>query len=444
MALHLAEAYLSSRNINIENGIHNPDAVRFSDTEIPVFESNSGSYIKTDDGGIQMLMNFRNGKQRFRILSLHDIKNNKINRSWLQNKIVLIGVTATSTHDFVYTSAVSGLELNGKIYGVEYHAQATSQIIDAVVNNRPLLRTWSDKWEYVWIIVWGLIPIIIGRLTQSLWKNLFAVSASFICLILIAYFLLLNLGWWIPVAPILKILGTNAVGLSAFAFYQHDQALKSKINERQYTIEYTFTVIHNGPLQTLANALSGIRTQQLPQEQIILQLEKLNREIREIGEFLKKEALNTEEVLRLGSGLILDLKKPVNQLFYEVFGSTLQRDDLKYFSDIKIKTRSFQPVDDKYLTIELKRKLCQFLEESLCNVGKHAQGVKRIEVVGKINQGRYYLSIKDNGCGVKSLNISKGTKQSRALANKLSGQFIRRPISPKGTLCEISWPLTKK
>ncbi|MEO1377939.1 MAG: CHASE2 domain-containing protein, partial [Cyanobacteria bacterium J06635_10] len=159
LALHLAEAYLSSRNINIENGIHNPDAVRFGATEIPVFESNSGGYIKTDDGGIQMLMNFRNGKQRFRILSLHDIKKNKFNRSWLQNKIVLIGVTATSTHDFLYTSAISGLELNGKMYGVEYHAQATSQIINAVLNKRPLLRTWSDKWEYGWIIVWGLIPI---------------------------------------------------------------------------------------------------------------------------------------------------------------------------------------------------------------------------------------------------------------------------------------------
>ena len=202
LSLHLAEAYLSSININIENGINNPDSVRFASTEIPVFQSNSGGYIKTDDGGIQMLMNFRNGKKRFRVLSFHDIKNNKVNQSWLQGKVVLIGVTATSIQDFFYTSAISDLELNGKIYGVEYHAQATSQIIDAVLNKRPLLRTWSDKWEYTWIMIWGLIPIIIGRLTQSSWKNLFAVSASSICLISIAYLLLIWLGLWIPVAPI--------------------------------------------------------------------------------------------------------------------------------------------------------------------------------------------------------------------------------------------------
>ncbi len=443
LSLHLAEAYLSARNISIENGIRNPDAVRFGSTEIPVFESNTGGYIKTDDGGIQMLMNFRNGKQRFRILSLHDIKNNKVNRNWLQDKIILIGITATSIQDFFSTSAIYGLELNGKIYGVEYHAQATSQIIDAVINERPLLKTWSDKWEYIWIIIWSFIPIIIGRLTQSVWKNLFAVSASSICLISVGYFSLMWWGWWIPVAPGLIILGINAVGLSAFAFYQYDQALKAKIYERQYTIEYTFTVIHNGPLQTLANALSIIRTQELPQEQIVLQLEKLNREIREIGEFLKKEALNSDEVLRLGSGLILDLNKPVNELFYEVYSSTLQRYDLKYLSNIKIKTRSFEPIDDKYLSIEYKRELCQFLEESLCNIGKHAQGAKRIQVIGKIHNGWYILGIKDNGCGLQSLVASKGTKQSKALANKLAGNFVRKSISPKGTLCEITWPLKK-
>ncbi len=444
LSLHLAEAYLSARNISIENGIRNPDAVRFGSTEIPVFESNTGGYIKTDDGGIQMLMNFRNGKQRFRILSLHDVKNHKINRNWLQNKIILIGITATSIQDFFSTSAIYGLELNGKTYGVEYHAQAVSQIIDAVINERPLLKTWSDKWEYMWIIIWGFIPIIIGRLTQSVWKNLLAVSASSICLISVGYFSLMWWGWWIPIAPGLIILVTNAVGLSAFAFYQHDQALKAQIYERQYTIEYTFTVIHNGPLQTLANALSIIRTQQLPQEQIFLQLEKLNREIREIGDFLKKEALNSDEVLRLGSGLILDLNKPVNELFYQVYSSTLQRYDLKYLSNIRIRTRSFEPIDDKYLNIGYKRKLCQFLEESLCNVGKHAQGAKRIQVIGKINDGWYSLGIKDNGCGLQSLTANKGTKQAKALANKLSGNFVIKSISPKGTLCEITWPLTKK
>ncbi len=443
-SLRLATAYLSAENITLSEGVHNPAAFQFGSTELPVFYANTGGYIKTDDGGIQILMNFRNGKKRFIFLSLHDLKNNKIPENFLRDKIIIIGMIAISSSDSFYTSAISDLKLYSTIYGVEYHAHATSQIINAVLHGRPLLKSWSDPWEYLWIIVWGLVPIIIGRFTQSLWSNLLAVVASSICLIGVGYFFLIWWGLWIPIAPNLLILLTSGVGLSAFAFYQHDKALKSQIQERQSTIEYTFNVIHNGPLQTLANTLSNLRTQELPQSKLISQLEKLNHEIRDIGEFLKKEALNSEEVLRLGSGLILDLNKPVNALLYEVYNSTLQRNDLQYLNTIKVRTRSFEPIDDKYLNLECKRELCQFLEESICNVGKHAKGAKRIQVTGKIHAGYYILATKDNGDGINSSIESKGTKQCKDLADKLGGNFKRESISPKGCLCEITWPLVDR
>ncbi|MGB3651387.1 MAG: CHASE2 domain-containing protein [Rivularia sp. (in: cyanobacteria)] len=444
LSLRLATAYLEKENINLflsEESTNDSDVIRFGSTKLPLFNANSGGYVKTDDGGIQILMNFRNGEKRFLTCSLHDIKNNQIQANLLEDKIVIVGMVAASTPDFFNTSAISGLKLKGNIYGVEYHAHATSQIINKVINGRPFLTSWSDNWEYLWIIIWGFVPIIIGRLTQSTWKNLLVVGASGICLIGIGYSFLMWWGLWIPVAPVLLNLVINGVGLSAFTFYRHDRALKSQINQRQSTIEYTFTVIHNGPLQTLANTLSNVRTQELPQEKLIMQLEKLNHEIRFIGDFLKQESLNKEETLRLGSGLILDLKKPVNELFYEVYSSTLERTDLNYLSKIKAKARSFEPIDEKYLNIEYKRELCQFLEESLCNIGKHAQGAKRIQVTGKNRDGWYTLSIKDNGCGLNSFNQSKGTKQCKDLASKLHGTFKRESISPKGCLCEISWRL---
>ncbi|MBE9215749.1 CHASE2 domain-containing protein [Plectonema cf. radiosum LEGE 06105] len=440
LSLRLATAYLAAeKNITIENGIQDSNAIRFGSTELPVFDSNSGGYVDTDNGGIQIFMNFRNGKERFRVLSLHDIKNNQVNPSWLQGKIILIGMTATTVRDITNTSAISGLKLNGEIYGVEYHAHATSQIINAVINKRPLLQTWSDNWEYLWIIIWGFVPIVMGNLLQSVWNNLLAVSVSSICLIAAGYLFLVWWGLWIPVVPGLLIFLLNGVVLNAF--FQQNRTLKSKIQERQRTIEHTFTIIHNGPLQTLADALSHLRTQEFPQEKLILQLETLNHEIRDIGEFMKREALSNEHILRLGSGLILDLNNPVNELLYEVYTSTLQRKDLKYLSAIRVKTRSFEPIDDKYLNIELKRELCQFLEESLCNIGKHAQGAKRIQVIGKIHDECYSLSVKDNGCGINSSTESKGTKQCKDLAQRLSGTFKRQPVSPKGTLCELTWRL---
>ena len=418
--------------------------VQFGSSKIPIFDSNSGGYVDTDDGGIQILVNFHNGKKRFKVVSLHDIKNNKIKGNLLQDKVVIIGMAAATSSDFFSTSAISGLKLKGQIYGVEYHAHVTAQIINAVMNKRPLLTSWSDNWEYFWIIIWGFVPIVIGRLTQSVWKNLFAVGVSSIILIAGGYLFLLWWGLWIPVAPGLLILVINGVGLSAFAFYQHDKALKSQLKERKDSIEYTFTVIHNGPLQTLANTLSSLRTQELAQDKLIMRLEKLNTEIRDIGDFLKQETLKSNEILRLGSGLVLDLKKPANELFYEVYTSTVQRNDLNYLSDIKAKTRSFEPIDDNFLTLEDKRGLCQFIEESLCNIGKHAQGAKRIQVTGKSHDGWYTLSVKDNGSGLKSFTENKGTKQCKDLAFKLGGNFKRQSISPKGCLSEITWCLVDR
>ncbi|KAB8320095.1 CHASE2 domain-containing protein [Tolypothrix campylonemoides VB511288] len=439
LPLRLVEIYLSRERITLENGTRDPETMRFGSVEIPRFSPNTGGYVGIDAGGVQTLLNWRSGREPFRVLSFNDIKTNKFQPEWLRDRIVLIGITTPSVPDYINTRAVAGLKPDGQIFGVQFHAHASSQIVSAVLDKRPLLRVWSDEWEYLWIVVWGMIPIIIGRLTQSVFKNLFAVGVTSLSLVGAGY-LLLVWGWWIPVAPSLIILCINGVGLSAFAFYQRDMALQSQIDERQRTIDQAFTLIHNGPLQTLATALRCVQDKNLLQEKLYCQLQNLDIEIRAIGEHLKSEALNQEESLLLGSGLKLDLKLPIHELFYEVYTSTLKR-DLPNFQNLKVKTRSFDPIEEEYLSIEQKRELCQFLEEALCNVGKHALGATRIQATGKENKDRYTLSIKDNGCGICSDLENKGTKQARNLARKLGGYFKRESVSLRGTLCELTWSL---
>ncbi|MEO1183861.1 MAG: histidine kinase, partial [Cyanobacteria bacterium J06636_27] len=109
------------------------------------------------------------------------------------------------------------------------------------------------------------------------------------------------------------------------------------------------------------------------------------------------------------------------------------------FHTLKVKIRNFDPIDDRYLTRELKRDICLFLEEAICNVGKHAKGVKRIQASGEYSGNKYHLWVKDNGCGIKSKHENKGTKNCRTLANKLKGNFRRESLSPKGTICELTW-----
>ncbi|MEG3863929.1 sensor histidine kinase [Microcoleus sp. herbarium12] len=446
LPLRLAETYLKAQGIELSNGKSDRLAMRFGSTELPRFLPNSGGYVQTDDFGVQLLLNYRNGRERFRTLSLQDINdieagsNPDVLRDTFGSRIVLIGKTAPSIKDFINTSAIANLQPPGKIYGVEFHAHVASQIVSAVLDGRPVFKTWSQGWEYLWIIGWGVLAICLDRLTQSPLKNLVYVAAASLGLVGISYAFILG-GWWIPAAPALLILVINGAILNTF--YQYDRFLRFQIELRQHTIERTFVEIHNGPLQTLANILRHVQDQDLEPNRLIEELKNLNWEIREVGEYLKLEALDRKESLRLGSGLILDLKIPIRDLLYEVYSHTLQR-NFPSFKTLKVKAYSFEPIEEQYLSLEQKRELCQFLEEALCNVGKHAKKLTRLSATGKENKGWYTLSIKDNGSSICSSSEGRGTKQCLNLAKKLKGKFKRTCLGEKGTLCELTWPITGK
>jgi CHASE2 domain-containing sensor protein/two-component sensor histidine kinase len=442
LALQLVIKYLKSQGIELETGKNDPNTIMIRGIELPRITPNFGGYVGVDDGGLSIFMSFRNSEKPFHFVSLRDVLNGKIDAKLLRDRIVLVGNRNPSAGDIFYTSALSNLKPSGQIYGIDYHAHVISQILSTVIDNRPMLHSWGETGEYTWIFIWGLLPIIIGRLTQSVWKNLLIVGVAGFGLFSCGSVMLWVWGVWIPVVPSLLILAVNGVGLSAFAFYQHDKFLRSQIKERQNTIDHTFTIIHNGPLQTLSYGLKLLRAKDIPDQQLLEQFEKLDQEIREIGEYLKLEALTTEDRLRLGSRLTLDLNQPIHTLLYEVYSSTLKRTDLEYFINRKIiPIRYFEPIDDQYLNKEDKRGICLFLEEALCNVGKHAQGVRRVEASLIYSANKYKLSIKDNGSGIKSQIENQGTKDFKLIAKQLKGNFQRESLSPRGTVCELTWEL---
>jgi two-component sensor histidine kinase len=133
----------------------------------------------------------------------------------------------------------------------------------------------------------------------------------------------------------------------------------------------------------------------------------------------------------------------MRELFYTVYSHTIQR-DFPCFKTLKVKARSFDPIEEQYLNLDRKRELCQFLEEALCNVGKHAQGVTRLSATGKRNEDSYTLSIKDNGSNPCSSSEGRGTKQCQNIAKQLRGTFKREPLPKKGTLCELTWSITNR
>ena len=252
----------------------------------------------------------------------------------------------------------------------------------------------------------------------------------------------------------MSVVGVAGLAMSIRRIRQYSRELEKRVEVRQQTMEQAFTAIHNGPLQTLALLLREIQARQISPKILFKKLKGLDGEIREVGQNLT-EAEQAEEIptdgtgktapkskIRLGEGTFLELDRPLHELFYEIYTLTLQR-NFPHFKTIRVKVRDFEPIDESAMDIEIKRELCRWLEEVLCNVGKHAQNATRVVATGKHQQGWYILKVEDNGPGPSSLAEHQGTKYCQKQAQHLGGHFKRESLPQGGTLCELSWPLTR-
>jgi CHASE2 domain-containing sensor protein len=438
LAIQLARSYLSSQGIKLENGIRDRTAMRFGQAELARLESNSGGYINTDAGGNQILLYPRAGRKPFRIVSWQDLQSGSVSPEWIRGRIVLIGLTGISAKDVVNSDAIPGA-IFGLVNGVEMHAHATSQILSAALENRPLLQSWSDGWDYVWIVSWGIIGISLGRIARSPGRILLGVAVLSGGLIAITYSSIL-IGRWIPIVPALIVFIFNGAGLAAAALYRYEQNLRERLRDRQAVIDHMFTTIHNGGLQTLAKMLRDVQ-QQNASHPLLPDLQHLNQELRSVYEVIKRETLEQETSLQLDANSALDLQAPLHTLLYEVYLHTMER-DLPYFKTIRTRIVKFEPMNDRGLVLEQKRNLCRFLEEALCNVGKYAIDTTQITVICAEENGKQVIRVLDNGKKRHEevpKRIGMGTQHAKALARQLRGTFERVPNASKGTRCELNW-----
>lgn len=437
-AFRLAEAYLAEEGLTLERGQLDPHNMRFGRTDLLRFQANSGGYVDTNANGVQMLINPRSGRTPFERVSMTDVLEGRVEDQLIRDRIVLIGVVSPSVKDLVNSAAVQA-ENPGLLSGVEMQAHVISQILSAVLDNRPPLRTWSDSWEYLWIGLWGIIGMLLVRYTSRPTWYMLAVGTIGLMLFDFSLLLLWLGGWWIPVTPTLMVFTIN--GLVLPGFYLYDQTLRSRIDERQRVIERTYDAIHNGPLQILALLLQEQETLSLPTRN---NLELLNQELRAIYHQLLQESLPLEDQLQLGSQCVIDLRNPLHEVLYTIYNVTLER-NFPGFASIEFQIIQFDPLaGTDALTADEKRAICRFFEEALCNVGKHAIAAKRLTVLCIMTETEHVIRIADNGKnqldGQFQARSGHGTQQALALARRLNGTF-QRSFDAKGTVCELRWPL---
>jgi two-component sensor histidine kinase len=244
--------------------------------------------------------------------------------------------------------------------------------------------------------------------------------------------------------PPLLVFLMNGAGLTAF--YRHDQALRSRIRERQLVINETFDAIHNGPLQTLSRLLSQSRDESLTRSDTRMGLQELDREVRGIYESMQEAVGASDEMLYVSQDLRVNLREPMPEVLRQVYEDVLAR-NWPHLQTVKLKLVDFQPIDERWLDLGMRRDLCRFLEEAITNVGKHGVGTTRLEVRCEVKDGLNMVRVADNGAGnlgdgLRSTSGHRegmGTQQAKRLAKRLRGEFERGMGEPQGMVCQLSW-----
>jgi len=230
--------------------------IQINDTILRALNSHTGGYQIFPEGGYQILLNYRafsQNKPAFETISLTEALANSSKLSLAKNRIVIIGYTEEIRKQDVYLTPYFGNLPYKRMPGIYIHAHMVSQIVNAILERRPLLEAFS--W---WVDTLIILAISLGGglLFYYIERSFLSIIAGSIIIVLVAggFFLILSQsGIWLPLVP--GILGFVVTG---------------------FTISQSKYLIHgfNGQLQKLQGLYSWVYIN--PKSEINIDKSKIN------------------------------------------------------------------------------------------------------------------------------------------------------------------------
>jgi CHASE2 domain-containing sensor protein len=201
--LQLAKQYLKQENISIK---YTPDGyIQLGTVVFKTIESNSAAYHRINASGHQILLNYRASRQISEKISLQKILDDDFDPDIIRDRVILIGTIAQSFQDThwqtPYNKAQDPNKQQTKIAGVEIQAHMVSQLLSAVLDRRPLIWSFSEPMEILWITAWAVVGGLVGygSKQRSWW---FARSGVVVLSLYCGCFVMLLVqGAWLPFVP---------------------------------------------------------------------------------------------------------------------------------------------------------------------------------------------------------------------------------------------------
>jgi CHASE2 domain-containing sensor protein len=203
-SLKIAQTYLEKQGIKMKE---TPQKyLQLGQVVFKPLENHSGGYQRLKANGHQILINYRSVddsplKLTSNVFTLKQVLRDEVKLNVVKDKIVLIGVDAIgSAKDHFLTPYTQDEE--GQMPGIILHAQMASQIINAALGRRPLLKVWSIQTEAIWILAWSLYAgLLVWRLGKAPVYLLLAASLNLVILYILCYSFLAYNSTWVPFIP---------------------------------------------------------------------------------------------------------------------------------------------------------------------------------------------------------------------------------------------------
>ncbi|MGD1927377.1 MAG: CHASE2 domain-containing protein [Leptolyngbyaceae cyanobacterium] len=210
LALRLALAYLEPEGILPLASEARGDHLTLNGTTFTPLAPQFGGYHRADTAGYQLMLQYRAADAAVPQLSLSAVLAGDVNAAMVRDRIVLIGTTAASAKDLFLTPYSAGAEADFLMPGVMLHAQATSQIITAALDERPLRWALPEVGELVWIGLWAIGGTVLGGTVKRRWVFSLGLVGGSLVLVGLPAAMFMAEGW-LPLLPASAVFGGTAI-----------------------------------------------------------------------------------------------------------------------------------------------------------------------------------------------------------------------------------------
>ncbi len=185
-------------------------------------------WLNPNASNYQIVANLRNPDKLSKV-SLSEVLNDEIPPDFFRDRVVIIGDISESTKDLFLSPFRNRFGDNlDRIGGVEIHANFTSEILSATLDNRPLLSFFSFWEDSLFIVIAATLGSGVVWRWRSPIRGGTALIASITGLLGGSYVLFFSSGLVFPIFPCLLSLIGSATVVTMYLAHQEKELSRSK------------------------------------------------------------------------------------------------------------------------------------------------------------------------------------------------------------------------